>query len=217
MKIETLVKNLRGVSTAIIFDDCYGVMSLLAELLKRIDDELFFVVFSDTICRRLKVYYNLIEKIDRDFYEILKNVKVIKIGEEEHAFNNNLYEILDLSEEGGWFDELINIFKHLPKHSVILFFGFDLIEKFFQDAWVDFYKNFWKMCEEDRTIILLYQKNFYKDFYSHIFDLVISLTKTEMGDMKSTRNYIVEIYRSIVPNLPPETIFIIRDREILEV
>ncbi len=215
MKFDELLKLMQGKSTALIYDDPYAKHVILDEFIRRKKGDMFFVVYSDVECRKHKVYAEEISKLDRELAEYIANIKVIKIGFNEIAFNGNLYAFIREETGKSISRALIRLIRELPKDAFVVYLGFGLM-KYYHPDYKEVLRIVWSLCDELRTNLFFYNAYNYEDFFFSFFDLVLKLETSEIGDIGLSRVYTLSIDKSIIPSVPPHDIMRIRGREFIE-
>ncbi len=215
MKFNDLLTLLQGKSTALVYDDAYAKHVLLDEIIRRKRGNLYYVVYSDTECRKHRVYAEEISKTDKELSEYISKIKVIKIGFSDFIFNNNLYAFIREETARSIARSLVKLIKELPNDAFIIYLGFGLMRYFHHD-YLEVFRAVWSLCEDLKTNIFFFNMNNYEEFYSSFFDLVLKLETSEVGEIGLSRVYTLSIEKSVIPTIPPHDIMRIRNREFIE-
>ncbi|ADC65177.1 hypothetical protein Ferp_1015 [Ferroglobus placidus DSM 10642] len=215
MKFDELLSLLQGKSTALVYDDPYAKHVFLDEIIRRKEGNLYYVIYSDTECRKQRVYAEEIAKIDEKLSEYLSRIKVIKIGFSDFSFNNNLYAFIREETARSIARTLVKLVRDIPGEAFIVYLGFGLMKHFHQD-YKEVLRAIWSLCDDLKTNLFLFNKRNYEDYYSSFFDIVLRLETSEIGEIGLSRVYTLSIEKSVIPTVPPHDIMRIRNREFIE-
>ena len=215
MKFDDLLTLLQGKSTALVYDDAYAKHVFLDEIIRRRKGDLYFVIYSDTECRKHRVYAEEIARTDEELFECISRIRVIKIGFSDFAFNNNLYAFIREETARSIARTLVKLIRDLPSDAFIVYLGFGLMRYFHQD-YREVLRSVWSLCEDLKTNLFLFHVNNYENYYSSFFDLVLKLETSEVGEIGLSRVYTLSIEKSVIPTVPPHDIMRIRNREFIE-
>ncbi|WP_148212110.1 hypothetical protein [Ferroglobus placidus] len=214
--VEFAVKN----SVGLIYDDSYGAGIIVKEMMKLFKDgDVYYIIFTDMNDIRTKKFFENLSKVDEKIGEVLKNVKAIKIGRSKEVFNNNLFAYIEMVEDiEGVFHDLASIVKKLDEKALIVYDGMFLFYRICGEK--VFFENLEKFISSIgnfRGVTLIPIMSEVDESIAYLFDLVLSVKKSEKLYSMGRREYEVEILHSIFPQLPPLLAFKIIQDEIVEV
>lgn len=127
--ILPLIKKLEHLKTRIVFDSRYPMLNLLFSYIIQYfpSKRQIFVIFSDTMCRRLENAYLSFKEESPKIMEILGNASIVKIGLSEDVPFGSLYKQIPYGRPKEILSKLEDLLNKLKNDDLLVFYGIHLI------------------------------------------------------------------------------------------
>lgn len=220
MNISQFIRLINGKRTVILTDDDYGVITLICHCIK--DEEIlrrpiYNVIFTDNMHRRFILIANSIIKEKPDLEEILRSIRIIKIGKSKGEFFTEPVGFIDITRGLNYiFNSLKDYLNSIEEESIVLFWGFQNLAYIFSKKGI--WKNFMNMSAEIKPLTEIYI-GYMRDIedYKRFFDIVVTIRRIEEFLLKPERIYDVYVEYSILRELPPMPLFRIVEDQLQEI
>ncbi|HID42812.1 MAG TPA: hypothetical protein EYP30_03410 [Archaeoglobaceae archaeon] len=200
----------------IVYDAAYPAISLLyGHILPYFSSKkLVYVVYSDSICRRLREMYKSLHKERLPASELLEKSILIKVGQKEcYPFkrekcmkSKNLFFIPENRVLEG--NELIrNITENITPDCIAVLAGFYLLPAIYGLAAIERLYHIFSEIPEETTLFSFYPKDFLDERLNKplekLFDVVVYVKKEDEFFYFGEEMYLIGIEQSIIKDIKP--------------
>jgi len=203
-----LISKLESLRTLIIYDSPYVLRSmLLYDIIPYFlskNKEIYIIIFTDAMERRLAKSYQSIPKIHPELAKLLEQVKIIKVGTKRSTYFGKLHAFITLNQD--WWKLLKEIVKNISNDNVIILHGFSMLPILWKDN-MHLMMNVIDAMPDDITLIckvhdFIHQSEKMIRYMDILYDLIIKIKKEHLT---FDDTYLIEIYRSVILDIKPET------------
>ena len=205
--MQEIIPHLEGRRTKIEYDTIAPMISLLFfHIVPSLSHRrLFFVVYSDTICRRQSEIYRSIAKTSEEIASILDRSYIIKIAKSGHVSFGKLYAHIPTGNPDDELSELKDILSRLDNKDLIIFRGLYMIPEIYGKDVVKGILDVFDSIPQKATVIVSCRKS-YDDavvrLMDKLFDIIIKIKRAEEMFIDGD-NYYIGVKDSIIPELKP--------------
>jgi len=167
---------------------------------------LYFIILSDIMHRRLKETYESFKRVKPEIAEIFDRARVVKIGSKRGVAFGELCEFITLSEH--WYRELPKVLTTLGEDDVLVTHGFSVLPILHKD-FLKVVIQILDLLPEEVTFISKFPKELESSmmmeckFMNRLFDMVLRIEESEDYFSKS---YLLHVEESILVDFEPLTI-----------
>jgi hypothetical protein len=205
--MQEIIPHLEGRRVKIEYDTIAPMISLLFfHIVPAFSHRrLFFVIYSDTICRRQSEIYRSIAGVSDEIPSILDRSHIIKIGKRSSVSFGNLYAHIPTGDPEDELSELKDILSRLDNKDLIVFRGLYMIPEIYGK---DIVKNILDIFDSipQKATVIVSCRNSYEDAVTRLmdklFDVIIKIKRAEEMFFE-VDNYYIGIKDSIIPELKP--------------
>ncbi len=205
--MKDIIPHLEGRRTKIEYDTVAPMISLLFfHIVPAFSHRrLFFVTYSDTICRRQSEIYRSIAKKSEEITSILDRSHIIKIGKSRDVSFGNLYAHIPMGEPEDELSELKDVLSRLDNRDMVIFEGLYIIPEIYGRNIVRHILDVFDSIPQKATVIVSC-RNSYEDAVTRLmdklFDVIIKIKRAEKM-LFEVDNYYIGVKDSIIPELKP--------------
>ena len=205
--IMELISKLENLRTLIVYDSPYVLRSILFyDILPYFLDknkEIYIVIFTDTMERRLAKSYQSILKVNPEIAKLLEQVKIVKIGTKRSIYFEKLHAFISLNQD--WWKLLKDIVKNMNDSDVVIFHGYSILPILLKDN-IHLMINVIDAMPDDITFICkvhdsIHQREKMMRHMDILYDLLIRIKRE---DLTFDDSYIIGIYESVILDIKPE-------------
>ena len=202
-----LISKLENLRTLIVYDSPYVLRSILFyDILPYFLDknkEIYIVIFTDTMERRLAKSYQSILKVNPEIAKLLEQVKIVKIGTKRSIYFEKLHAFISLNQD--WWKLLKDIVKNMNDSDVVIFHGYSILPILLKDN-IHLMINVIDAMPDDITFICkvhdsIHQREKMMRHMDILYDLLIRIKRE---DLTFDDSYIIGIYESVILDIKPE-------------
>lgn len=205
--MQEIIPHLEGKRVKIEYDTIAPMISLLFfHIIPTFSHRrLFFVVYSDTICRRQTEIYRSISRTSEEITSILDRSYIIKIGKTGNVSFGTLYAHIPMGEPEVELSELEDILSRLNRRDLIVFRGLYMIPEIYGK---DVVKNILDVFDSipQKATVIVSCRNSYEDAVTRLmdklFDVIIKIKRAEEMFFEGD-NYYIGVKDSIIPEIKP--------------
>lgn len=221
---DELVPKLEGLRTRIVYDFqvARDVLFFHHVLPYFSSKRMFFVVYSDIACRKLKKKYEVLSRLHPDIAKILEKAYIIKIGQHYKPVFGELFDLIHEDGSFKWLDALADDLRKLNDEDVVVLSGFSLFIAINGPKALNNGIRLIDSLPENITLFGFYQDGLYDDRTNRLtekfYDIIIRVKKEDefMGIGETT--FLVGVEQSAIGDVEPGFIrFKIENGKLVEV
>jgi len=207
--LEDLIPKLEGLRTRIVYDvqvakDVLFFSHILPYFSSR---RIFWIVYSETACRKLKNKYERFSKLHPEIAKILDYVYLVKIGYNDRVRFGKLYSFIREDKNFKWLNEFSNIFEEIRDKDLVTFSGFSIFVAINGRKALKNLICLADLLPENVTAIVSYQDGFYDDrlntLVDKLYDVIIRVKKEEEFTGFGETTFLVGVEQSTVEDIQP--------------
>jgi len=205
--IKKLISNLENLRTLIVYDSPYVLRSILfydiIPYFLNKNKEIYIVIFTDTMERRLAISYQSILKVNPEIAKLLEQIKIIKIGTKKTSYFGRLHAFITLNQD--WWKLLRDIVKNMSDNDVVIFHGYSILPILLKDK-MHLMMNVIDAMPDDITFICKVHDSIHRreKMMRHMDLLYDILIRIKKEDFTFEDTYIIGIYESVILDIKPE-------------
>ncbi len=222
--LEELIPKLEGLRTRIVYDfqaarDVLFFHHILPYFSSK---RIFFVVYSDIACRKLKKKYEWMSELYPDIAKILDKTYSIKIGQNDSIAFGNLFDFIRENGSFKWLDALADSLKKIKDEDMIVLSGFSLFVAINGQNALREALRLIDSLAENVTFFGFYQEGLYDDQTNRLmekfYDVIIRVKKEDEFTGFGETTFLVGVEQSVVGDIEPGFArFKIEDGKLVEV
>ncbi len=207
--IDDLILKLENLRTRLIYDSPYPTVSFIFfhYIPKFHFKDKYVLIFSETISRSLEKVNKSLSRYSTDVKEILKDVRVIKIGKDYDVPFGELYEFIPYDEVEEGFVRVEHTFKKLKGDDLLIFFGMHLIPVIYGREILRGMMELYDAIPRDITLLStcpehVYDRNL-ETVIRMFYDIVLVIKKEDELFRFGRDTYLVGVEHSTIPEIKP--------------
>jgi len=207
--IDDLILKLENLRTRLIYDSPYPTVSFIFfhYLPKFHFKDKYVLIFSETISRSLEKVNRSLSRYSSDIKDILKDIKVIKIGKEYEVPFGELYEFIPYDEVEEGFVRVEHTFKKLKGDDLLIFFGMHLIPIIYGREILRGMMELYDAIPRDITLLStcpehVYDRNL-ETVIRMFYDIVLVIKKEDELFRFGRDTYLIGVEHSTIPEIKP--------------
>ena len=207
--IDDLILKLENLRTRLIYDSPYPTVSFIFfhYLPKFHFKDKYILIFSETISRSLEKVNRSLSRYSSDIKDILKDIKVIKIGKEYEVPFGELYEFIPYDEVEEGFVRVEHTFKKLKGDDLLIFFGMHLIPIIYGREILRGMMELYDAIPRDITLLStcpehVYDRNL-ETVIRMFYDIVLVIKKEDELFRFGRDTYLIGVEHSTIPEIKP--------------
>ena len=206
--LQAVLSKMNGKKILILYNSSYLLRCFLfCEVLPYFSSKnLYFIIFSDIMHRRLKETYESFKRVKPEIAEIFDRARIIKVGSKRKTEFGKLCNFIALNEY--WYKELPKIIINLSEKDILITHGFSILPILHKD-FLKVIVQILDILPENITFISKFPKDLEINlateckFLNRLFDMVLRVEESEDYFSKS---YLLHVDESILVDFEPITI-----------
>ncbi len=206
--IDELVSKLESLRTRVVYDSQYPTITFIFYhfLPKFRFKNKYILIFSETVSRSLSKIYGSISR-DKGIAEILRDVRVIKIGKSYEVPFGKLHEFISYEDIEEGFVKIEQIFQKMDEDDLLLFFGIHLIPVIYGKEILRGLMELYDAIPKDATLLStcpehLYDRNL-ETIVRMFYDVIIRIKKEDELFRFGRDAYLIGVEQSSIPDVRP--------------
>ncbi len=206
--IDELVSKLESLRTRVVYDSQYPTITFVFYhfLPKFGFKNKYVLIFSETVSRSLSKVYKSISR-NKNIAEILRDVKVIKIGKSYEVPFGELHEFISYEDIEEGFVRIEQIFRKINEDDLILFFGMHLIPVIYGREILRGLMELYDAIPKDVTLLStcpehIYDRNL-ETIVRMFYDVIIRIKKEDELFRFGRDAYLIGVEQSSIPDVKP--------------
>ncbi len=207
--IDDLILKLENLRTRLIYDSPYPTVSFIFfhYLPKFHFKDKYVLIFSETISRSLEKVNKSLSRHSNDIKDILKDVRIIKIGKDYDVPFGELYEFIPYDEIEEGFVRVEHTFKKLKGDDLLIFFGMHLIPIIYGKEILRGMMELYDAIPRDITMLStcpehVYDRNL-ETVIRMFYDIVLVIKKEDELFRFGRDTYLIGVEHSTIPEIKP--------------
>jgi len=216
MQLQSLIPKLEGKRVRIVYDVAYPAISLLyGHILPYFSSKkLIFIVYADSICRRLREMYKSMYTDNLPIANQLKNANLMKIGQKEcfPFIEGKCVEsdrVTLISEERFFYgyESIESIASSINSEYITVLAGLYLLPAIHGFSAVENIYRIFSEMPEDATLFSFYPNDFLDKHLNKslekLYDVIIRVKKEDEFFYFGEEMYLIGIEQSIIKDIKP--------------
>jgi hypothetical protein len=206
--ISSIIKKLEHLKTRIVFNSRYPMLSLLFHYIVPCfsSKRQIFVVFSDTMCRRLETAYLSFKEVS-PIKEVLKNAHIIKVGLSEDVPFGVLYAQITYEEPKEVLSEIEDVLSKMKNEDLVVFYGVHFIPALYGADVLGNILRIFDVLPKRITLFAPEPNNVYErhvdNLIQRFYDVVLRIKRSEDFVGFGEETYFIGVEQSYVWGIPP--------------
>ncbi len=207
--IDSLIRKLEHLKTRIVFDSRYPMISLVFRHIVPYfsSKRQIFVVYSDTMCRRLENIFSLIKEESVEVADILEEANIIKIGLSSDIPFGSLYGHIPYEEPEDIFSGLRDTLMKLDSDDLLIFYGTHLIPALYGSSVLSDVMRLFDALPKGITLFTPVPKGINEkrvdNIITRFYDVILKISKEENIMCLDEETYLIGVMQSYIKNIPP--------------
>lgn len=217
MNLQSLIPKFENKRVRIVYDAPYPAISLLYKHIVPFfnPDKLYFVVYSDAVCRRLREMYKSFKDECPEIAQILNNAQFIKIGQKICSpFSGDDCRIgskgLNLIHEKGILEDYVgleNISSNFDKNCFAIFAGIYMLPSIYGPSAIKNIHQIFSSIPKDTTLFSFYPEGFLEPRHNKslekLYDIILRVKREKEFFFFGEDTYLMGVDHSIVKDIRP--------------
>jgi len=174
--------------------------------------DIHFLVYSESIARKLKVEYQAffedMSDFKREIKDALDEAEIIKVGTNDKVPFGKLHYLVHIKDPKDTIDNLIPVLKKLDENDVLIIYGLYLIPVIYGFEGIWEILRLFESLKEDLTLVSFvpleaYPTTSIHGLFREIYDIVINICREKDYVAFGEEIYLLGLEQSYTPKMPP--------------